>query len=104
MRQSIAAVDEELHLELVNVEANPLRENALGRNERASEMTSNTACVHADDAHERSCTPDDHETEPSSEWIRNLETFSERVGASTQRTVSSDPDAVAAVSVVGDRG
>ena len=29
MRQYIAAVDEELYLELVNVEANPLRENAL---------------------------------------------------------------------------
>ena len=60
-----------------------------------------TACVRADDAHERSCTPDDHETERSSEWIRNLETFSGRVGAGTQRTVSSDADAVAAVSVCG---
>ena len=34
MRQYIAAVDEELHLELVNVEANPLREMPLaGMNE-----------------------------------------------------------------------
>ena len=52
--------------------------------ERASEKTSKTACVHADDAHERSSTPDDHETERSSEWIRNLETFSGRVGAGTE--------------------
>ena len=73
--------------------------NALGRYERASEKTSKTACVHGDDAHERSCTPDDHETERSSEWIRNLETFSERVGAGTQRTVASDADACSCCSV-----
>ena len=73
--------------------------NALGRNERASEMTSETACVHVDHAYERSSNPDDHETERSSEWIRNLETFPGRVGAGTQRTVPSDADAVAAVSV-----
>ena len=47
MRQYFAAVDEELYLELVNVEVNPLRENALGRYERASEKTSETACLHA---------------------------------------------------------
>ena len=75
--------------------------DALGRNERASEETSETACVHVDDAHERSSTPDDHETERSSEWIRNLETFPGRVGAGTQRTVPSDADAVVAVSVYG---
>ena len=46
-------------------------------------------------------TPDDHETERSSEWIRNLETFPGRVGAGTQRTVPSDADAVVAVSVCG---
>ena len=73
---------------------------ALGRDGRASEETSLTACVHVDDAHERSSTPDDHETERSSEWIRNLETFPGRVGASTQRTVPSDADAVVAVSVL----
>ena len=87
MRQYMAAVDEELYLELVNVEANLLCE-------RASEKTSKTACVHADDAHERSCTPDGHETERPSEWIRNLETFSGRM-------VPSDADAVVAVSVYG---
>ena len=37
----------------------------------------NSTCVHADNAHERSSTSDDHETERSSEWIRKLETFSE---------------------------
>ena len=31
MRQYIAAMDEELYLELVNVEANPLREMPLAR-------------------------------------------------------------------------
>ena len=100
MRQYIAAVDEELFLELVNVEANPSREMPLaGMNEPQKRRA--TACVHADDAHERSCTPDDHETERSGEWIRNLETFSGRVEAGTPRTVSSDADAVAAVSVCG---
>ena len=60
MRQYIAAVDEELYLELVNVEANPLREMPLAG---MNEPQKRTACVHAHDAHERSCTPDDHETE-----------------------------------------
>ena len=63
MRQYVAAVDEELYLELMNVEANSLREMPLVWNERASEETSETACVHVDDAHERSSTPDDHEAE-----------------------------------------
>ena len=76
MRQYIAAVDEELYPELVNVEANSLREIPFGRYERASEETSEAACVHADDAHVRSSISDDHETERSNEWIRNLETFS----------------------------
>ena len=101
MRQYIAAVDEELYLELVNVEANPLREVPLvGMNEPQKRRARQLAFM-LNDAHERSCTPDDHETERSSEWIRNLETFSGRVGADTQRTVPSDADAVAAVSVYG---
>ena len=79
----------------------PVARVALGRYEGPSEETSETACIHADDARERSSTPDDHETERSSEWIRNLETFSGRMGAGTQRTVKSDADAVAAVSVCG---
>ena len=96
-----AAVDEELYLELAIVEANPLGELLLtGMNEPQKE-TSKAACVLADDAHERSCTPDDHETERSSEWIRDLETVSGRVGAGTQRTVPSDADAIAAVSIYG---
>ena len=74
---------------------------ALGRNERPSEETSETACVHVDDAHERSSTPDDHETERFSVWIRNLETFSGREGAGAQSTVPSDADAIAAVSFYG---
>ena len=75
--------------------------DALGRDERASEETSEIAFVHVDDAHERASTPDDHETERSSQWIRNLETFPGRVGAGTQRTVPSDADAVVALSVCG---
>ena len=89
MRQYVAVVDEELYIV------------AIGRNERASEETSETACVHVDDAHERPSTPDDHKAERSSEWIRNLETFPGRVGDDTQRTVPSDAGTVAAVSVYG---
>ena len=100
MRKYIAAVDEELNLELVNVEANPLREMPLaGTNDHQKRRARQLAFMLT--AHERSSTPDDHETERSSEWIRNLETFSGRVGASTQRTVPSGADAVAAVSVCG---
>ena len=91
MRQYIAVVDEELYLELVNVEANPLRDMPLvGMNEPQKRRA----------RHKRSSTPDDHETERSSEF-RNLETFSGRMGADTQRTVPSDADAVVAVSVYG---
>ena len=90
LRQYIAAVDEELYLELVNVEAKPLREMPLAGMNETQKKTSKTDCVHANDAHERSCTSDDHETERPSEWIRNLETFSGRVGAGTRRTVPSD--------------
>ena len=96
--------NEVLYLELVDVDANPLREMPFVWNEQASEDTSETACVHVDDAHERSSTPDDHEAERSSEWIRNLETIFGRVRAGTPRTVPSDVDAIVAVSVFGDRG
>ena len=101
MRQYSAAVDEELLLGTRECGSESVARDALGRNERASEETSETAGVHVDDAHERSRTPDDHETERSSEWIQNLETFPGRVGAGTQRTVPSDADAVVAVSVFG---
>ena len=60
--------------------------------------TSGAACVHIDDAHEKSSNPDDHETERSSEWTRDLETISGRVGASEQMSISSDADAIAAMS------
>ena len=64
---------------------------ALVWNERSPEETSETACVHPDDAHKRSSTPNDHETERSSEWIRNLETFFWKSGSRrTERTVPSD--------------
>ena len=49
------AVDEKLCAELADVEANPLG------------VVSGAACVHVDDAHEKSSNPDDHETERYSE-------------------------------------
>ena len=100
MRQYIAAVDEELYLELVNVEANPLREMPLAIMNEPQKRRARTFCVHADDAHEGSSTSDEHETERPSEWIRNLDVFW-KSGAGTQRTVRSDADAVVAVSVCG---
>ena len=51
------AVDEKLCAELVNVEAESVARSAFGRHERAPEKTSRTACVHADDAHEKSSNP-----------------------------------------------
>ena len=73
----------------------------LAWNERCSKETSGAACVHVDDAHEKSNNPDDHETERSSEWTRDLETTSGRVGAGEQRATSSDADAIAAMSSHG---
>ena len=95
------AVDEKLYAQLVDVEANPLGEVVLAWNERCSKETSEAACVHVDDAHEKSSNPDDHETERSSEWTRDLETISGRVGAGEQTSISSDADAIAAVSSHG---
>ena len=90
------AVDEKLYAELVDVEANPLGVVSL------PEMkTSEAACVHLDDAHEKSSNADDHEIERSSEWTRDLETISGRVGASEQSSISSDADAIAAMSSHG---
>ena len=95
------AVDEKLCVELADVEANPLGELLLPGMNDAREKTSGAACVHVDDAHEKSSNPDDHETERSSEWTRDLETVSGRVGAGEQRSISSDADAVAAMSSHG---
>ena len=39
----------------------------LAWNERCSRVASRAACVHVDDAHEKSSNPDDHETERYSE-------------------------------------
>ena len=50
MRQYIAAVDEELSLECRECGSESVARNALGRYERASEKTSETACVYVDDA------------------------------------------------------
>ena len=101
MRQYVAAVDEETLHRTRGCGCESVTRDALCRKERASEETSATACVHVDDALERSSTPDDHQTERPGEWIRNLEMFPGRVGTDTQRTVPSDADAVAAVSVYG---
>ena len=91
MRQYIAAVDEELHLELVNVEANPLREMPLiGMSEpqkRRARQRAFMSTMHTKDRALQMITK-------LSEWIRNLETFPGRVGAGTQRTVPGDVDAV----------
>ena len=62
MRQYIAAVDEELFEELTDIEANALREVPLTEMSDLQKETSETACVHADDAYERSSAPDDHES------------------------------------------
>ena len=56
----------------------PLRELPLsGMNEPHSQETSEAACVHVDDAHKRSSTPDDHESERSANgfeiWRRFVE-------------------------------
>ena len=81
MRQYISAKDEELYKEHVDVEANPLRELPLARiNEpqrRRARQLASTLTMHT----KRSSIPDDRESERSSEWTRNLETFSGRVGA-----------------------
>ena len=92
-------------MELVDVEANPLRDVAPVWNERRLRRNELRQLAFMLTVHrgEGSSTPDDHETERSSEWIRNLENFSGRVGAGTQRTISSDADAVAAVSIHGRR-
>ena len=100
MRQYIASVDEELYLELVNVEANPLREMPLAsvneHQKRRARQLAFMLTMHKKDRALQMITK-----LRSSEWIRNLETFSGRVGAGTQRTVPSDADAVAADSVCG---
>ena len=84
--------------ELAGVEANPLEELSLLGMSDVQKETSGAACVHVDCAHEKSSNPDDHETDRSSEWTRDLETIPGSVGASEQRSVSSDADAIAAMS------
>ena len=76
-------------------------ETVLAWNERYSKETSEAACVHVDGAHKKSSNLDDHETERSSGRTRDLETISGRVGAGEQRSISSDADAIAAMSSHG---
>ena len=100
MRQYIAAVDEELYLELVNVEANPLREMPLAiMNEPQKRRARHSAfmlTMHTKDRALQMSTKLSDPANGSEIW-----TFSGRVGAGTQRTVRSDADAVVAVSVCG---
>ena len=70
-------------------------------NERCSKETSEAAFVHVDDAHEKASNPDDHETERSTEWTRDLKTISGRGRAGEQRSIPSDADAIAAMSSHG---
>ena len=59
-------------MELVDVEANPLRELHMTGMNAGTEETSETAGVHADDAYKGSSTPDDHDAERSNECICDL--------------------------------
>ena len=95
------AVDEELYLlELVNVDASPLREMPLAGmhkpQKRRARQLAFMLTMHTKDRAIQMISK-----LRSGEWVRNLETFSGRVGAGTQRTVRSDADAIAAVSVCG---
>ena len=100
MRQYIAAVDEELYLELVNVEANPLREMPLAcmneSQKRRARQLAFMLTMHTKDRELQMMTKLSDPANGFEIWRRFLE-----VGAGTQRTVSSDADAVATVSVCG---
>ena len=95
------AVDEMLCAELADVEANPLGELSLPEmndaRKRRVEQLAFMLMVHT----KKWSNPDDHETEPSSGWIRDPETISGRLGAGEQRSISSDADAIAAMSSHG---
>ena len=103
MRQYIAAVDEELYLQLVNVEANPLREMPLaGMNEpqkRRARQLAFMLTMHTEDRALQMITTLSDPANGFEIWRR----FLEEVGAGTQRTVPSDADAVVAVSVKKER-
>ena len=101
MRLYIAAVDEELYLELVNVGANPLREMPLvGMNEPQKRRARQLAFMLTMHTNDRALQMIKKLSDPANGfeiWRRFLEEW----GAGTQRTVPSDADAVAAVSVCG---
>ena len=84
-----------LYAELADVEANPLGELFLPgmsdvRKKRAKQLAFMLLLMHTKNRA--------HETERSSEWTGDLETISGRVGAGEQRSMSSDADAIAAMS------
>ena len=101
MRQYIAAVDEELYLELVNAEANPLREMPLaGMDEpqkRRARQLAFMLTMHTKDRALQMITKLSDPANGYEIWRRFLEEW----GAGTRGTVPSDADAVAAVSVCG---
>ena len=99
MLQYIAVVDEELYLELVNVEANPLREMPLvGMNEPQKKRARQLAFMLTMHTKDRALQMITKLSDPAN-GIEIWRRFSGRVGASAQRTVPSDADAVAAVPV-----
>ena len=82
------AVDEKLCAELADVEANPLGELSLPgmsdvRKKRAKQLAFMLMVRTKNRAN-----PDDHETERSSEWTRDLETISGSVGVGEQRSIA----------------
>ena len=100
MRQYMAAVDEELCLELVNVEANPLREMPLaGMNEPQKRRARQLAFMLTMHTKDRALEMITKLSDPANGFEicrRFLEEWKP-----AQRTVPSDADAVGAVSVCG---
>ena len=100
MRLYIAAVDEELYLELVSVEANPLGELFLpGVSDAQKKRAKQLAFMLMMHTKNRAIQMTTRLSDP----LHGLEiwTLTGRVGAGEQRSISSDADAVAAVSVCG---
>ena len=78
----LLAVDEKLYAELANVEANPLGElSLLGMSDVQKKRAKQLAFMLTMHTKDRAL-------QMITNWIRNLETFSGRMGAGTQRTVS----------------
>ena len=94
------AVDGKLCAELADVEANPLGESSLPEmndaREKRVEQLAFMLMMHTKNRAIQTIT-----RQRSSEWTRDLETISGRVGASEQRSISSDAGAIAAMSSHG---